>query len=95
MSTRRNVEPLLELAALVADQTPRAKPVVRARHCPRCLMRGKLAPLIVGHECACLDGICERCRRPLLVTIVAVDSSGSHSERSPCGCFFVPPNRTP
>jgi len=88
---RRAVEPLLELAEQVAGQLERAKPLERrARTCPRCLMRGKTSPLVVGHQCACLDALCERCGRALLVTVVAVDACGSHSERSPCGCFYVP-----
>lgn len=94
-STRRTAEPLLELAGLAAEPLERAKPFERrTRLCPRCLMRGKTAALVVGHECACLDATCERCKRPLPVTVVAVDARGSHSERSLCGCFYVPP-RTP
>jgi superfamily II helicase len=81
-------------AELVEQAADRPKTLAQQRNlCPRCFLRGKLAALVVGHSCPCLDAVCERCDRPLSVTVVAVDARGSHSERSPCGCFYAPATR--
>jgi len=44
--------------------------------------------LELGHSCPDLDRVCTRCRRPLWVTVEALDELGTLSVCQPCGCFF-------
>jgi hypothetical protein len=58
--------------------------------CGRCLCRGRRVRLELGHACPDLDRSCPRCRRPLWVTVTALDELGTLSTCAPCGCFVAP-----
>lgn len=85
MSALEHAADLARAAELERQAIEREPP----RLCPRCLLNGAFARMLVDHHCDDLDRVCVRCDRPLPVRVARVDERGSLSETDACGCYIA------